>query len=270
MFQQASAVGIVGRILSTYQRFGCDGLFLPAVSHDGIQLPVAEIVRPLGNFRAPKFVAVDGAQAIGHLSCGNIMQVVDFYLASTHKWLGSGLPLGIAVCGTRLSRQKSARIPDPLFSLTQQMTGAWACGFGETVNAVPLVTGFAAIQEHLNDKDVRLNHQQQNRTMLTEVARTAGWSVIEPDSEFRTGIVLIHAPVETLCQESEAKLTERFQQLGIAVTCYAGGFVRLSAPISKIAMTDLTYLHEALRSIANGRSLPAQSNLSSSWPDVVA
>src|SRR5690606_16791840 len=115
----------------------------------------------------------------------------------------------------------------------QHMTGGRACAFGETVNAVPLVTGFAAIQEHLNGKDTRLNHQQQNRTMLTRVARAAGWGVIQPAPEFRTGIVLIRAPVETLRQEFEAKLTERFQQLGIAVTCYPGGFVRLSAPISK-------------------------------------
>jgi hypothetical protein len=48
-----------------YRTSDADGLFLIEVTHDGLHLPVSWLVSSLSAFRAPQFVVVDAAQALG-------------------------------------------------------------------------------------------------------------------------------------------------------------------------------------------------------------
>lgn len=261
LLNHASMLEIVEMITSTYERFDCDGLMLPAVSHDGVRLPVMEISRAVESVRPPHWIVVDGAQAIGHVACPEVT-TADVYLASTHKWLGSGLPLGTAVCGERLECQSAIRIPDPLFRLSQELNGGPARAFGETVNAAPLVTAAAALRDHFRSDAVSQNQLQQQRGAVTEVVRAAGWHVVEPATEFRTRIVLVRAPHEKLRRKPAAYLAERLQQFGVAATCYPGGLVRLSIPKSGLQLLERIFLYETLLSIATPAKMPLQSNLS--------
>ena len=86
---------VADRIATYCRQFDCDGLFLAAVSHDGIRLPIDTICERVRSHCNVRFVIVDGAQAfchtpnVGHSS-------VDIYIAGAHKWLRAMHPLGMA------------------------------------------------------------------------------------------------------------------------------------------------------------------------------
>ena len=128
-----------------YRRQGCDGLFLSAVSYEGVRFPVGALVELLSLGRAPRFVAVDGAQALGHAPLD--LHSCDLYLAGSHKWLRAGLPLGMAF-GPRPNSRGLLRmlceemiagmeLDDPLLFLTRQIERDALEPFGETVNLAP-------------------------------------------------------------------------------------------------------------------------------------
>src|SRR5690606_24609223 len=116
-----------------------------------------------------------------------------------------------------VSLGSSIRACDPLLSLTLEVAGSRNRHYGETVNSAPLVTGWAALQQHLTRCQVLDRYQQRvNRSALVQMACAAGWSPIEPASEFRTGIMLIRAPRGPLRQLTSAMLAARFQEAGVA------------------------------------------------------
>ena len=81
-------------VAERYRRHGCDGLFLGAVSHDGVRFPLPELARAMAYLPSPRFVAVDGAQALGHAPAADFP--CDALLGGGHKWLRSGRPLAMA------------------------------------------------------------------------------------------------------------------------------------------------------------------------------
>lgn len=94
---QIAADELIEIIAGRYRQHSCDGLVLPSVSHDGVRLPIARICDRLRNHRPPRLVVVDGAQGFAHTDNREDVAAADIYLASAHKWLRSGLPLGIAI-----------------------------------------------------------------------------------------------------------------------------------------------------------------------------
>src|SRR5262249_20807840 len=58
---------LVDAVARTVDTQGCDGIFIPEIGHDGIRLPIAETVAALRQRNPTLFVAVDGAQAFGHV-----------------------------------------------------------------------------------------------------------------------------------------------------------------------------------------------------------
>ena len=95
--QRQTINDVVERFVREYDSMGCDGLFLPVVSHDGIRLPLDRICERLNEVRPLKFVVLDGAQALGHVPDESGIQHADVFIAGTHKWLQGHLPMGIAV-----------------------------------------------------------------------------------------------------------------------------------------------------------------------------
>ena len=72
--------------------------FLSAVTFQGVQLPVRQLVRTLGDRERPRFVVVDGAQALNHIPLGLGEEYCDLLLAGCHKWLRAYQTLGLAFC----------------------------------------------------------------------------------------------------------------------------------------------------------------------------
>ena len=87
---------VVERIHTKCLQHQCDGLFLTAVDHLGVQLPVQKIVRAIERSVEVQFVVVDGAQDFCHVGSDLRDDCADLYLAGAHKWLGSFHPLGLA------------------------------------------------------------------------------------------------------------------------------------------------------------------------------
>src|SRR5262249_4537789 len=122
-----SAQELTAMVVAHYRRHGCDGLFLSSVTFEGVRLPVQAILACLSRGTAPRFVVVDGAQALGHVP--EPLDRVDLYLAGCHKWLRAGHPLGVAFAplrgsagflrATREEMVRSGDLDDPLLSFTQ-------------------------------------------------------------------------------------------------------------------------------------------------------
>src|SRR5262249_37754229 len=107
---KATEDALVSLICSEFRRDHSDGLFLTAVSHDGVQLPVERIVSELEATDPAQFVVVDGAQAFCHTITDLNHARFDLYLAGSHKWLHAYHPLGLAFYGKPQSRQLIERI----------------------------------------------------------------------------------------------------------------------------------------------------------------
>lgn len=95
----AAAHEVADLLADTAIRNGCDGLFLPAVSHDGVRLPVRDVVRRIERRTEPRFVGIDGAQAFGHVPIDLSGGWCDLLLTGCHKGLGAYHTLGHGFCG---------------------------------------------------------------------------------------------------------------------------------------------------------------------------
>lgn len=239
---------------------GCDGLFLPAVSHDGVRLPVREIVGSV-NSRVPlRFVAVDGAQAFAHVPVDLSGNWCDLFLAGCHKWVGAYHPLGIGFCGRPSSYPlitDAARavcdLDDPLLSLLAAMKTGRADRGGETVNVGPLFSCQGALRQMSQGGGFFGTDAARDdaSAALREAVVHAGWKTFLPHESLRSGIALASRRGNFSEAASDAEWLRRaLYRRGIAVTAYAGETVRLSAPSEPLAAHDRDAVVSALRSVA--------------------
>ncbi|MBX7167086.1 MAG: hypothetical protein K1X74_12220 [Pirellulales bacterium] len=252
---QMSADELIDVIAAHYRQHSCDGLFLPSVSHDGVRLPVARIHHLLRSHRPPELVVVDGAQGFAHTDSREDVDAADIYLVSAHKWLRSGLPLGIAICRDaavteRLAHYEQRDHPssEPLMRLVRELTQGKATSFGETVNVAPLVTCFGAVAELSGTDTTKGNEtQSDNRERLADAVRRSGCELHDVAPELQCGILLLRARAARRSDGAPA-LPSLFDEQAIAVTCYPGGWIRLSAPRqARVSPENCTRLELALR-----------------------
>ena len=199
-----SAEELVTLVAAHYRRQDCDGLFLSAVSYEGIRFPVGALIELLSLGRAPRFVAIDGAQALGHAPLD--LHSCDLYLSGSHKWLRAGLPLGMAF-GPRPDSRGLLRmlceemiagreLEDPLLSLTRQIERDALEPYGETVSLAPLLTVAAATAAAIGDPDPlerRFGARLGNGGALAAAAEGTGWHPQLVDGSLRSGILLLQA-----------------------------------------------------------------------------
>jgi hypothetical protein len=253
------ATEFVRSLATQYRREQCEGLFLSAVSFEGVRLPVAEIVASLSSVRPPRLVVVDGAQALAHVPID--LQGSDVYLAGCHKWLGAGHPLGLAFHPRPRSREflrnvaedmlADGDLNDPLLLFTVQLENRRLGPFSETVSLAGLFScAAAAVTEMDNSLEppARLQIRLANAAALAEAAHPLGWEPLLPDASYRSGIFLLqgrHSQVKAAPAEA---LRAAFQQHGVAVTTYPAGVARFSLPPRPWKGKDLDRLRSVLRS----------------------
>ena len=89
--------GDVASFLATaFAEHSCDGLFVPAVDHLGVRLPIREIVTAIQRRGNLNFCFIDAAQAFCQVPIDECFEFADFIVAGSHKWLGAYLPAGVA------------------------------------------------------------------------------------------------------------------------------------------------------------------------------
>jgi hypothetical protein len=240
---RAEADELIARLMRGYRTSDADGLFLTEVTHDGIHLPVRRLVSCLSAFRAPRFVVVDAAQALGHTLLDLEMGPGDVYLAGCHKWVGSGLPLSLAVAPRRRTRGLvreladslivSGRLDDPLLRFTRTLSTGDIEDQGETVNLAPLFSASAAVSGQLGQADLaarRIEQRTENGRILSLAAGEAGWSPVVPHEDFQSGILMLRAVNYEVSRTEADQLRRLFGANGVTLTAYPGGLVRASLP----------------------------------------
>ena len=263
LYDQATVEDVVERIAFRYRVHDCDGLFLPAVSNDGIRLPIGAILKEIRKIRTPRFVVVDGAQAFCHTPLDPGLKNCDIYLAGCHKWLRAcNQPMGLAFCPKRRSQNfiqtacqrmlKSSDLDDPLLIFTSQLESNSLERFSETVNLAPMFSCRAALNDW-NDENHSIQStfriRLENAQRLAEVASNAGWRSLLPDKPLRCGILLLQAEDRLLRAISAADMRLPLQSHGITATTYHCGIIRLAMPNSPLTDSQIAFLQTSLQTV---------------------
>ena len=154
---QIDAAELTERMIEAYQRQGCDGLFLTAVSHDGVRIPTNALLTALRLEQSLRFAVIDGAQELGHVSINLTEAAPDVWLAGAHKWLGGHQPLGMAcLANARSAASLDAALSgrgvandDPLFNFLRYLEGHQSSDTRETVNLAPLFSTWGALRDQV-------------------------------------------------------------------------------------------------------------------------
>lgn len=249
----------IDRLADHYRRHDCDGLFLSAVTYQGVRLPIRQFVQTLGEPEKPRFVVVDGAQALNHIPLGLGGEYCDLLLAGCHKWLRAYQTLGLAFCCRRSAErlvvetyadmQSRGELDDPLLAFTNQLEGEATDSYSETVNLAPMFTAAAAVRRMLSSphaKREELDAQMANADRLADVAPEAGWQPARPALPMQSGILLMDPRRQDTRIARANVIRERFLASGVALTVYDGGTVRASLPDRVFAGAELDLLQTAL------------------------
>jgi selenocysteine lyase/cysteine desulfurase len=250
---------VVDRVEEEYAANQCDGLFLPAVSNLGVKLPIEAIVRRLERNHEVRFVVVDGAQELNHLDAKLITDYCDLYLTGSQKWLAAHHPMGIGFFGrvrssefisTMLSRYLEAGIiDDPLLRLEQQISQGIVDHAMETVALSSLFTCQSAATESLNALGkCREKHEfADNRILMAEIARSAGWEPIQTDINMQTRILLAQSKNRDLRRLNPISLRKELRERSIGVTVYDNAILRFSLSASKLNESNIELLSSGLQ-----------------------
>ena len=247
---------LVERVRHTFVESGCDGLFLTAVSNDGVRLPVSQIVGALDPDRV-QFAVVDGAQDFCHT--GSDFRSCDLYLAGAHKWLGAYHPLGLAFYGRRRSvgrirtilnaMSAAGDLDDPLVRRTFEPGGSAGGRVPETVGIAPLLTCQGAADDATcRDRDHPDGHDRQlaNAVAVAATALDAGWTPSGLHDSLRTGILMLRADGDRLAGVDADVVRDRIRRQGVSLTTYPGGLARLSMPTTPLSASDCDRIRHAL------------------------
>jgi hypothetical protein len=234
---------LIDRLARGCNRSDAEGLFLTEITHDGIRLPLARLVASLATTRVPRFIVVDAAQALGHRPLDLDTGPGDLYLAGCHKWVGSGLPLSVAVAPSRRSREfirtvtdtliGAHRLDDPLLRFVRALSAGGLTSQGETVNLAPLFPASAAVSVELGragSAGCRYEQRLENKRVLARVAREFGWEPALTHPDHQSGILMMRALQHEARDMTPEWLRGSFRRYGVALTAYPEGLVRASLP----------------------------------------
>ncbi len=255
LHEGATASNVVDRIAAEYERQNCDGLFLSAVTFQGIRLPLVELMQKLTS--RPRFAVLDAAQGFNHVPISKTAQHFDLVLSGCHKWLRAHHPLGIAFCGRKelqdfvcqsvRTQCRQYSVGEPLLGFTEQLVDESTDDYSETVNLTPLFTAQAAIRRALRGAEDRLEQvsgQIASADRLTVAAGCTRWRPVHLDTDLRSGILLWQAASASTRLASPEQIRSKFLRYGVALTAYDGGFVRTSLsskPLSSAAIDQVLF-----------------------------
>jgi hypothetical protein len=250
---------LVDQLATCYRQAECDGLFLSAVTYQGVRLPIRELLEAIGPSRRPRLVVVDGAQALNHVPLGLTAEYCDLLLTGCHKWLRAYQPLGLAICCRAASEdyivntcsEMSARkeLDDPLLSFTGQLERDRLEPFSETVNLAPLFTAAAAVRGMIRSprtKQAEFASQLDNSDKVAERSSDSGWHPVRQSMPLRTGMLLLEAGDRETRAARPERLRQRFFSRGVALTAYDGGIIRASLPDHRMSAAEVGQFQAAL------------------------
>ena len=237
-----TADDVATAILDHVRRTQADSLFLPAVTHTGIRLPLTAILQSTSSARSQFHTIIDASQAYGHINTNEWTHLADFTFGGCHKWVRAYLPLGVGFARGLSYCEPHFPSGDPL-TLFCMATAVESTGPMETVNLSPLFTVNGAISE--------TRRQQSNavrlRSIQMMIQEQPGWKPIETQESVSSMILFVQAQLKSVKQLPSKTLRAMFARAFICVTTYNGGLLRLSMPTKEMQPGDVDLLESALR-----------------------
>ena len=250
---------LIDAITRKYREVSCDGLFLSAVTYQGVRIPLSEIIRQSAGVNRPRFVVIDGAQALGHTSVDLSNADFDLLLTGSQKWLRGNLPMGMAVCCRRESADfitdmatRNYRTSDPLFVFTQELESSRYSRFGETAIVTPLFTTNAALihslvhgKRHTSTWETRLDTRRRIIDSLPE-----SWRLRSPNGSLTSGAIILQSRSQSVQKAAPSLLRAAFSAADVTVTAYHHGAIRVSLPDRVMSSSQIDRLGDVLRIVS--------------------
>jgi aspartate aminotransferase-like enzyme len=250
------AEAVTQTIAKAYQLASATALFLPAITHDGIRLPLGQIAERIRKERELRFFVVDGAQHFAHGVTTFSEMHCDFYLAGTHKWLRSLYPLGVAIYArgsndlivtTRDELRSLGLLNDPLVFFAAELEGRNCNEVTETINLSGLLSAYGAALDSKPPEERKdlFSVQLANAAAVSERAEEHGWRLRRHSADVCSGIQVLRPPATWTV---DSKMFQRhIEQCGVVATTYQNGAVRMSLPQCPLAKDDLETIHGSFR-----------------------
>lgn len=249
----------IDTLADRFDRAGCDGLYLTAVSNLGARTPVERLVTRLEATHVVRAVVIDGAQDFCQVRPTPAAGRGDLYIAGTHKWLGGYHPLGVGFYGRERSRGRvetvlaemlaAGDLDDPLLKFTAQLEAGARGPVSETVNLAALFAAQGAAADARRSA-CALDTRLENVRLAAGAVAEAGWRTLLPSPDLRAGILLAQ-PGNAACRPRDPDdLRAALREFGIAATAYGGGVVRLSMPAACWRPGELDRLRRSLARVA--------------------
>jgi selenocysteine lyase/cysteine desulfurase len=230
-----------------FRTAACDGVLLPATTHDGIRLPVDPLLNRLRKLGC-RFAIVDACQHLGHVpgSCG--AEAADLVIAGVHKWMRAGLPLGVAIASdnVRDSLLTLCR-DDPLFAFTTPESDA--ASVMETVNVWPLLACAAAVSSALDARSnvaTRFQQRLANVEAFSQTLSPCNWRPLSTHLTLQSGILLLRYAGRQSSPDA-ARWRNLLAQRQIDVSSLDDNTLRLSLPAHPLTASQLARLGRLLR-----------------------
>jgi hypothetical protein len=208
-------------------------------------LPIAGILARLRRHGC-RFAIVDACQQIGHVPSDGLC-AADLVIAGVHKWVGAGLPMGVALAPADVARKcQSLCRDDPLIAFTT--SDGRAERIQETVNVWPLLSSHAAFDELLNLQPpltLTLAARQANADRLMAQLPGRHWTAVAVSPTLQSGIVLLR-PRRSAHNLSACESRRRLEGQGIDVTALPGNLLRVSLPEKAFSVSQLRRLRVAM------------------------
>lgn len=237
-----NAADIAASLADAYAHNQCDGLFLPAIDHLGVRLPIPEIVERIRRSHELRFCLVDAAQAFCHVPLEDCLSHADFVVAGGHKWMGAALPIGIGLFGQLRSRDtiqhrllqlaRRQALADPLLQFTQQLVSGHLDGRSETANLASLFACAGAAADRLSTPLALMDGEppQVDEFLLTLRTPSPEWRPLLPAEQLRTRILLLESDDPVTRQQSSDAIRQTWLDAGSVITAYREALVRVSIP----------------------------------------
>jgi hypothetical protein len=250
------ADSVIGAITEGYRQAQASALFLPAISHDGVRLPIRRIADAIKCKGELRFFVVDGAQHLAHGDASVAEMNCDFYLAGTHKWLRGLYPLGVGVYGHPRSRcmvettivelNALGILSDPLMQFTSQLELHRLDGVTETVNLSGLLSAHGASLDARCSSTRRhtLQAQLTNVDAVRRLAEDLGWRPARLSVALQSGILTLRPPRSWTGNSCD--LQSQLELRGVSATTYDNGIVRFSMPRRNLSSDHLKLIHKSL------------------------
>ena len=232
------------RLAKAYRNQGCDGALITAVSAEGLTTRVERFSDAISHAAHPAYLVIDGSQQAGHLPIELSPRFKGIYLAGTHKWLRSGVPLSFGVIvhdgessDANLQIRKAIRLSQVDDSLLLQTADVGLKNPRQTTRLEPLVAASLAIEYALENRvQDMLEIRQRNARHLFEIVTNL---------QLELSVSVHHGIVELMLDGTDFtahEIQRQFADEGLTLSVCGERRLRISCSATEFTESEISRL----------------------------